>query len=498
MMKKWKTEEWQVKALFVLMLGVLAVVLLPLFVIAHYNFISVDDYTFAKNAMLVWNETHSVFKVLVAQIAYAKECYFTWQGTYFSEWFVTSLIGIFGRDAYYVGTYLSLGGLVLAEGAGIMVFLTKGMGADKYRAGVITAGCLCMQVLLTPVPVEAFYWFCGAVMYTFSHALAWLLVTALFFFYNKREAAKWKVILLEGVILLLCVAVGGGNYITALTVLILHVLYVIWMFWKKHPRKIPALCNAVFFLAAFLLNVAAPGNLARQQSSGVERISAVGSILLSLKEAAEYLLVNTIPPCVILGILFIPLFTHIVRRRNYKYPWPVLVSIISFGVFAAQFTPTLYALQITGAGRIQNLYRFNFYILLYGNELYWIGWLLRRFREKWNVDSKKKDGQTSYLLPGWMAGGLILCTSLYIWGGSTLTTLSAINDLRTGVAKQYSMEHCERLTVLEDDSLKEVYLKPLSVTPYLLFFGDVTEDTEDWVNQSMADYFEKDKIGLQQ
>ena len=533
-MKKWKTEGWQVKILFWVMLGVLVAVLVPLFVIAHYNFISVDDYTFAKNAMLVWNDTHSVFKVLWAQVQYAIECYNTWQGTYFCEWFVTSMIGIFGRDAYYVGTYLSLGGLVLAEGFTFMVLLVKGLGADKYRAGIITMGCICMQVLLTPVPVEAFYWFCGAAMYTFSHALLWLLVGILFFFAKKRELTKGKLISMEIAILLLCVAIGGGNYVTALTMFILHVLYAIGMFYKKHPRKRLALGNAIFYSIALIINIVAPGNQVRQQASGTEPISAIKSILLSLKEAAEYIAVKTIPPCVVLGLLFVPLMLHIIKKKNYRYPLPVLVSLLSFGVFAAQFTPTLYALQITGAGRVLNLYRFNFYVLLFGNELYWIGWLWRRFCERYHIESRgfeakaplsrqaetpisqTKDGQTrqakvpmsqakdvqlketqtSFLLPGWLAGGVLLAMCLYLWGGSTLTTISAIRALRSGEAKQYYAQHQERLVVLEDASLKEVYLEPLAVMPYLLYFGDIVEDTEDWVNKAMADYFGKEKIGL--
>lgn len=500
-MKKWKSEELQVKILCAGMILLLVAILVPLFWISAYNFKSVDDYSFSQNAEAVWRESHSVLKVLSAQAVETKEIYQTWQGTFFSQWFASGMMGIFGDSAYYVGTFLALGGFVLAELLLFMMIFVKGLGADKCRAAIVSIGCIALQVLLTPYPVEAFYWFCGAVVYTFIYALALFLLALLFLLSQAENWKKYKVILAELGIILLSVAVGGSNYVTGLTMLIFYFFYLVWMFWKKKKYKIMALCNMLVYLLAFGANILAPGNLLRQRSSGVERASAFVSILRSLKEAATYCIVNMNPPCVILGLLFLPIFVQIVKKKNFRYPLPLLVSMISFGVYAAQFTPTLYALQILGAGRVQNLYRFSFYVLLYANELYWTGWLWRRWREKHSEEAaiaESGEGGTSYLLPGWIVGGLLLCLSLVSWGGSTVTTVSAIRSLRSGEAKQYRQDYEERLVLLEDPSIKEIFLEPFSATPYLLFFGDVVEDTEDWVNQAVAAYFDKDVVGLKE
>ncbi len=495
-MRKWKTEDWQLKILLIIMIGVLLMILVPLFMIAHYNFRSVDDFGYAKEAELVWEESKSVCKVFWAQIAYTWDYYLDWQGTFFGEWLATSVMGIFSKNAYYMCTYLNLGGFVIAELIAFMTILVKGLGADKARAGIISIGCICLQVLLTPVPVEAYYWFCGAMLYTFIHAMAWILVTLLVLFYLNDGKSKKIKILQEMAILFFTIAIGGSNYITSLTILLVYAFYVAWMLYRKHPQRVWAVCNAVIYIVVFLANVLAPGNRNRQVASGVEPMSALESIVRSLDAAAEYVLVNMIPPCIILGILFVPLFVNIVKKKNYRYPLPVLVSLISFGVFAAQFTPNLYALQITGAGRAQNLYRFNYYVWFFGNELYWIGWLYRRYRERQEEGCLAKEAQVSYLLPGWLLGGLLLCVSLHFWGGKTITTKSAVDDLRSGVAKQYFAEYQERLILLEDASITEVYMKPFSVKPYLLFFGDIVEDTDDWVNRTVANYFGKEKVGL--
>lgn len=498
-MKKLKTEEFQIKVLFGIMIAVLAAVLIPLFVIGHFNFMSVDDYGYAQEPERLWEQTHSVLRVLWAQIEYTWNYYHTWQGTYFYEWLTTSLLGLLGKNYYFVGTYLNLGGFALAEFFSLSVIFRKGLGADKFRAGIVAASVLCLQVLLTPVPVEAYYWFCGATLYTFILALVWVLIALWVCLYYCDKAQKKKLVAYNIRIVLLSIAIGGGNYVTGLALTLIYVFYVAWMYWRKHPLKVLMTCNAVIYILAFGLNVMAPGNTKRQTASGVTGTTAIGSIIASLKEGVEYVTVNFIPPCVILGLLLAPIFWHIVKKRNYKYSWPLLVSLISFGVFAAQFTPTLYVLNMTGAGRIQNLYRFNYYIWLYGNELYWIGWIWKRWSERAGagaLNGQAASCKGSYLLPAWTVGGMLLCLSLYFWGGDTVTTRSAIEALRSGGAQQYYADYQERLKILEDESITEAYVEPFSVKPYLLYFGDIEKDTDDWVNYTVAQYFRKEKVGL--
>lgn len=494
-MKLWKTEEAQVKILFVISVGVLLAVLLPLFGIAYYNFRSVDDFSYAENAEAVWEESHSVIQVLKEQISYAKDYYNSWQGTYFAEWFTTSMMGIFSKNAYYMGTYLSLGSFVLAEGTLFLIIFLKILHTDIYRGGIVTASCLSFQILFTPVPCEAYFWFCGAVLYTFSHALGlFLLATLIALFYADK---KWKTILLEVLAIFFTVAVGGSNYVTGLTILSVYILITLWIFYKKNSKKWLYLCNAILYIAAFVLNILAPGNQKRLNVAGAEQISAVTAILRSLEEAATYIATNTILPCVILAMLFLPLFIHIVRKSRYRYPLPLLITLLSFGVFASQFTPTLYTLGIVGAGRILNLYRLNFYVFFFGNELYWTGWLVRRLEERYEVLKKDDSKRTcNLLLPGWCLGGVLLCYTLIFWGGNTLTSVSALKSLRDGGAKQYYQEYQERLELLEDTSVREVTLEPFSYKPYVLYFGDITVDPDDWVNYSMAQYFGKDAVML--
>ena len=77
-----------------------------------------------------------------------------------------------------------------------------------------------------------------------------------------------------------------------------------------------------------------------------------------------------------------------------------------------------------------------------------------------------------------------------------MTTLSAVLSLRRGEAQTYYAEYQERLKVLEDDSIKAPSFEPYSCHPYLLFFGDITADPEDWVNYAVSSYYGKDSVTL--
>ena len=495
-MKRLIKEEHHVKIVFVGVLLVLIALLVPLFWIGHYNFPSVDDVGYAAIAEAVWDETHSVIRTCLRQVSYAWEYWRTWQGTFAAEWFTTTVMGIFGRDAYYMGTYLSLGGFVLFELLLFMVLLKRVMGADFFRAGIVSISIVGMQVLMTPVPVEAFFWFCGSALYTVTYNETAILLTFLVLLYHDRGSAMcWKRILLYIGITLFTVLVSGGTYVTLVLMLLLYLLAVIWYWYRRNKGRWFVTAGMLLYLAGFLLNVLAPGNQARLTSADMEGSSAVMAILLSLKEAAFYVAGNTIFPCVIMALLLLPLFVSIVGKRSYKYPFPLLVTVFSLGIFAAQFTPTLYTLGITGAGRIQNLYRWTFYIWLYGNELYWVGWLCRK---RLIFSGSAEDAQTGggCLLGGWILGGALLVFSLYVWAGNTLTSLNAVYSLRYRQAQTYYAEYQERLSVLKDDSVKEVYFEPYTYHPYLLFFGDITSDPNDWVNRAMSSYYGKDSVTL--
>lgn len=488
-------DENQKKILAVFVTIAMIIILIPLFWISHYNFMSVDDYEYGLQSGAVWKETRSVLQVFIAQIAYAWDYYFEWQGTFFSEWLSTSLIGIFAEEAYFMGTYISLGGFVLAEYFLLMIAFRKILQADKYLSRIVALTCIAVQVLTVPSPCEAFFWFCSAILYTFCLAIAFCLITLWILFYFDNGKKRWKTRLLSTGIPILTVAVGGGNYIIGLVILLLYLACIAWFVYRKHSGRVYALAMGMLYLLVFCINVFAPGNSNRQDAVGHESLSAITSILMSLKEAAVYITENISFLSVVLAVLFFPVFVKMVKGKQYKWRFPLLVTLISFGIYAALFTPHIYAIGNLGPGRVQNLYGMTFWLWLYGNELYWVGWATRRLSEKGKI---KNEEPKSYLLAIWTIGSIFLVIGLFLWDGKAISSNSALQSLRSGEAQTYYQEHQERLAILQNPEIKEAYVKPYTVLPYVLYFWDISYDIHDWANETVATYYGKDIVGYKE
>lgn len=93
----------------------LIIVVLPLLIIANYNFLSVDDYSFVNDSINLWRDTHSIPKVLVSQFNVAVEMYKTWQGTFAISWLGGGLTVVIGEFHYYLVTYISLILFIVSE-----------------------------------------------------------------------------------------------------------------------------------------------------------------------------------------------------------------------------------------------------------------------------------------------------------------------------------------------------------------------------------------------
>ena len=97
-----------------------------------------------------------------------------------------------------------------------------------------------------------------------------------------------------------------------------------------------------------------------------------------------------------------------------------------------------------------------------------------------------------------------MCASGNVSGASgimgekrNVTSAYAMVSLLNGGAKRYYDQTMERLTLLEDESLKEVELQPFDYRPGLLFVSDISaDDCNDWRNVVMCAFYGKDKVWL--
>lgn len=473
------------RALLLLVLAALLLCLLPLLLLGRYDVPAADDFNYGLNAHLAYVHSASLLQALDAALFRVQDTYFSWQGSYSAVLLMCLQPAVFRAEFYCLTPWIMA--LALLGGTFCLcIALFRRLFGLTGRIGAVTAGILgILNLLLMPVPVESFFWYNGSVYYTFYYGLA--LAALALAIGCARRGGFGRILLLS----LLGLWLGGGNLVTGLSLAIISVsALALLTLLRKKRELVRLLLPTLLFLLGFALNVAAPGNAVRAQDID-HTPDAISAILYSFVDAVHWSLRWFRLP-VLGALLFLALlYRQILPRSRFSFPFPVLVSLWSFCLFAAMFCPTRYATGGTGGGRILNIVFYAFLLLLALNLLYWQGWLCRK---------RMRCGETGpslRALPLLLALALCLVcvvASALLRGG--LAPVAALSSLRSGQAAAYAEEAAARRAILEDPSEPSPAFTPFTDPPYLLYVNDITEDPEDWRNQGMAVFYEKDSVLL--
>ena len=86
-----------------------------------------------------------------------------------------------------------------------------------------------------------------------------------------------------------------------------------------------------------------------------------------------------------------------------------------------------------------------------------------------------------------------MACSLFLFRGS-LTSAAALGELRSGEAQAYYAQALERQTILEDPNVQDCVFTPFRENPWLLYFGDMTDDPHSYENEDTATFYGKRSI----
>ena len=75
-------------------------------------------------------------------------------------------------------------------------------------------------------------------------------------------------------------------------------------------------------------------------------------------------------------------------------------------------------------------------------------------------------------------------------------SLEAIYELKDGRAQAYAEVMDSRFAILNDPNVEVAYLRPLSNTPQLLCFSDISHNPDEWTNSALANYYHKKRVYL--
>lgn len=522
-------KSCDLRRLSYLLIVIYALSLIPVLVIGKYDYPSADDFSMGLGTRLVYEATGSLLAVAGKILSETVRYYRTWIGYFTSCLFTTVSPATFG-EAWYA---LTPAVILLALHVGVAVFfyvlMEKALGMNRYARRCMTVLALFLMVQRMPegsLRVEAFYWYSGAGNYTLTFS-AGLLYLAFYVLSVCGVRSRNRSLFL----VLACIMgflAGGGNYLSALSFAVVSVLFAVYLVKRKIGRLLPA----AFYLCGFAVSCLSPGN--RIRGGEAEGYGALKSILLSLYYTLSYPLNQWMNWAVLLilalaGVIFWMGFAEIefsganakaggaaasekagetVRgaaapekagngaqavQLGFMAPFPA--AVLAYGIVSCVVTPALYAQGNMDAGRIQSTFWLHAVLVLLLLEWYLVGGLYRWFSKEQNAlaASCLRNGAGDFVRAILLF--FIVFSLLAVKGNPDFYTgTSAVSELLDGSAAQYGRENEERLRILKNPREQDAVLPRYTVQPNLLYFEDVSEDPDDWINQKMSEYYGKNSI----
>ncbi|MCL2546989.1 MAG: hypothetical protein FWE06_07335 [Oscillospiraceae bacterium] len=420
--------------------------------------------------------------------------YMEWQGTFTAiALFSLQPAVLFGHDAYPLTMLFTLFALI-----GATAFMLKTILGKEWLLPCLLM--LTVSIQFVPHIAQGFFWYNGAVFYTFFYSLMLVsLALKIRLFRNGGGAAK------IGSVALLSFLIGGGNLVTALLALQINVIFLLFLLWEYRGRLKECVSKwrpqAIFAAAlalGFAINVVAPGNAVRGGDFGGLR-AALTSIIMSIGIAARDILVWTNPAIVVMLLLALPLMWRLAQNTDFSFKAPLLVLAVSFLLFASQNVPPWYSMAYTGPPRLRNIVFFSYVWLLFGNAFYVLGWVAKNFE----LRPIAVRSVRAWHKPALLCAGLFLLSGAFFAFRHSTATWATYDDIRHGRVRQFLVEHNERQALLHSSD-PSVTLAAFSSPPFSLvpwwdnqapYLGvELSVLSIGPFNRAMADFYGKDEL----
>lgn len=474
--------------------------LIPLFVLSRFNYPSADDYTNGNEAYHAWNIGHSILSVLTTAVKRTVNEWFTWRGCFTSSFLSAIPPNIFGEGWYKVTAWLVLGMLTVSVICLFRMIFVSIFNADKWTSLSLAVLTLLISVQCVPGRVEVFYWYSGAINYTFMYGVSLLFYSSMIALALHKGKRKTVRIIVSSILGFL---VSGANQMTMLNAAIILFIFILLITYQKKWSEYKPLGIPIgIFYVGFLLAVVSPGNFVRSESA--VGMNPVKAILVSLFYCLDLVINEWMTwPVIVTVIAAVPLFWYVLGTTKFDFPYPAAVVLFGYCLVSAMITPPLFALGNIGAGRLQGTIFLMFILVLVLCVGYVTGWARKQYECR--TSGSDKTGAKEENRYGVSACLCLIISLLFLIFGIMLTMIpntrfftsaSAAIDCINGSARAYGEALKVRTVLYRENQGGQVIVEPLKERPELLFFSDITEDEEDWVNRGVARYYDLDTVVL--
>lgn len=492
--KLWQSSNiWTAVFCVLLLLAVAA----PMTYIARYVWPSSDDFEMSLWCRKALEESGSIWQVIKRAGDYAVYKWQSWEGTFSSIFLMALQPGIWGDEYYPVGVVFLIVGLVVSVFVLTYVLMVKQAKAPKpvwLILTSLTAWAWFFRVMYTE---EAFYWWTGASNYTGFHSWVMLLLALAACLYTDWESYSR---LKKGLLYLLCIVcffLGGGNYLSAMLQMLVLAGYFAAAVITGKKNKVILGAYTLSALGGLLLSALAPGNSTHMSHDIQSDISAVEAIFIAIRDGLEDIGQWTNLSVVMLFVFMLPFIWTMVRSCPCRFKLPLLATILSGGLFLAEYAPTSYSYGGYEPGRIVNLYYWNYYWLILFNVIYWTGWIDRKLRGRWRekldrAAALQKNWQPVYIL----AAGLVLMLAVGSFGIKNSNFYWVYIELKNKNYQLVDQFMSERIAYFEEHQGEAVEIREIPYKSNITYFSDIFPDTNHLVNTTMAEYYGVESITM--
>ncbi len=491
-----KSDIWTA----VLSVAALLLIVVPLAYISRYMWPVSDDFGLSLTTKEVYEATGSMWEVLKEAWKAVVDNYFHWQGAYSSILLMALQPGIWGDECYGMGVVLIIGSLFIAVYWLSYVLMVKHGKAPKSTWLTITSLVSFVWMLRLMYTEEAFYWWTGASYYTGFYAWGMMIVAAMCTFYTDwQKYGKFKKSFFYIIGILACLFVGGGNFPTTLLLaLIGGGLAGFAYFYKKPAFKVIAVYEAAVLTALFT-SVLAPGNSTHMNNDFEANISAVEAVFISIRDGLKYIGSWTNISVIMLFIFLVPFIWKLVKSCGWKFKWPVVVTILSGGLYLAEYAPVSYAFGGFAPGRMINLYYINYFWLMLFNVFYWLGWIHTVLtKNKAAMVQKIADRQYKWQPVYVCAAGVLLLLSIASIGITNTNLYWVYADLYNGRYQELDKFYEERVAYFEEHQGEDVVVERIPYESVITYFSDLFPDKDHMVNVATSQYYGVNSISLKE
>lgn len=477
------------KLLLIISALALLAILLPVFRLSKYAVMYYDDYNYAYHVREAYESGASVLGIIASAFEVSAQNYNSWQGTFSSSVFMALTTGTYGMEYYYIGIVFLISMYVVAN-VYLGYVIARCLGkADRVKSFIFAFLITFVNVMLFYQAQQGIYWHNGATHYTLMHSFFLMLVAAgIRLTQSIKTSSKVFHMITMSILGVLC---SGSNFITTLYGLAFLAAFVVFLMICRNKNYRYALLPLVLNIIGSYFNITAPGNAHRQAYFTSVAKGPVESVLLSLKSGVERFNEFTGLRFWSLMIVMLPVVFLIVKDMKFKFGYPLLVTVLSYGVYCTGFAPSWYGMGIDGLARNFCVLKTNLVFLIVFNIGYWMGYILRRFFKA----SEDKNYLLSLFIP-MVAGAALFVFSFAISDNQAgnFMPYGAYYYVHTGEALNYYNEHVLMAEAINECG-EDAVVQQLVWHPWFLWkIDEIDTNPNAEQNQAMARWFGKRSI----